>query len=130
MLTRYFCAGLLIALVAALIFGPTMGGVLVSVLFGFMVGNFACSLVHRLPRGKSLLEHAPYCGECAHPLSEMDLLPVFGVLLLKHKCRYCGAAIPKSHLWTELVIGALFVLAYLQFGFWQDYLLVIGTGTF
>jgi prepilin signal peptidase PulO-like enzyme (type II secretory pathway) len=123
MLTRYFCIGLLLSLLAGVAFGSIAGGVCVSILFGFMAGNFACSLVYRLPRNKSLLEHTPYCGVCAHPLSELDLLPVIGVLLLKHKCRYCGAPIPVSHIWTELALGALFALYFLRFGFSQDYVL-------
>src|SRR5437016_2542574 len=109
MLTRYFCAGLALALLAGLLFGYTAGGVMATLLFGFMAGNFACSLVHRLPRGKSILANTPYCGTCAHPLSELDLLPVISALLLKHRCRYCGTPFPTSHTWTELLVGLLFV---------------------
>lgn len=130
MLTRYLCIGLLIAVIVALLCDATAGGVIASIVLGFMAGNFACSLVHRLPRGKSILEHKPYCGVCAHPLSERDLWPVIGVLLLKHKCRYCNAPIPMSHLWTELLIGALFAVCFIQFSFSQDFILVAGIGVF
>lgn len=130
MLTRYFCIGIALSLVMGLAFGFTAGGIAVSALFGFMAGNFACSLIFRLPRGKSLLEHTPYCGSCAHPLSELDLLPVIGVLLLKHKCRYCGAPIPVSHIWTELALGALFALSFLRFGFSEEYMLAALLSTF
>lgn len=130
MLTRYFCFGLALSLLVYLTLGQLAGGIAAAVLFGFMAGNFACSLIHRLPRKKSMLEHAPYCGECGHPLNEMDLLPVFGVLLLRHKCRYCGVNIPKSHLWTELLIGALFAVCFVQFGFSENFLMVAGIGVF
>jgi len=130
MLTRYFLTGLFIAALAALVIGPITGGILASIVFGFMAGNFACSLVHRLPRGKSILENAPYCGACAHPLSEADLLPVIGALLLKHKCRYCGTPFPHSHTGTEILIGLLFTACYMRLGFSQDYILVALLGTF
>jgi len=130
MLTRYLCLGLLLALVVMLIFGQTAGGAVAALLFGFMAGNFACSLVHRLPHGKSMLADAPYCGTCAHPLSELDLLPVIGALMLRHRCRYCGTPYPTSHTWTELLVGLLFVLAFLHYGFSDQFLLVVFIGIF
>jgi prepilin signal peptidase PulO-like enzyme (type II secretory pathway) len=130
MLTRYFCTGLLLALAVGFLFGYTAGGAAAALLFGFMAGNFACSLVHRLPRGKSILANTPYCGSCNHALSERDLLPVIGALMLRHRCRYCGVSFPTSHTWTELLIGLLFVLAFLHYGFSEQFLLTIGLGTF
>ena len=130
MLTRYLCVGLLLALAVGLLFGETAGGVLAALLFGFMAGNYACSLVHRLPRGKSILANAPYCGACAHPLSELDLMPVIGALLLRHRCRYCGVSYPVSHTWTELLVGLLFVLTFLQYRFSEPFLLIALIGVF
>ena len=130
MLTRYLCAGLLLALCIGLLFGYMAGGAVASLVFGFMAGNFACSLVHRLPHGKSILSHTPYCGSCSHPLAERDLLPVIGAVLLKHRCRYCGAHFPASHTWTELLAGLLFVLAFLHFNFSEQFVLAVVTGTF
>ncbi len=129
MLTRYFSIGMGLALLAALI-NPLAGGVVASIVMGFMAGNFACSLVHRLPRKKSILENKPYCGSCAHPLSEADLLPVFGAVLLKHKCRYCGVGFPTTHTCPEILSGALFATCLLKFGFSQEYLLIGGIGIF
>ncbi len=105
-------------------------GLIWSLTLGFAAGNFACSLVYRLPRGKSILENKPYCGSCGHALATSDLFPVFSALILRHKCRYCAAAIPISHFWTEIVIGALFCLCYVQFNFSQEYLLIAGIGVF
>jgi len=130
MLTRYLCAGLLLALLVGLLFGQTAGGALAALVFGFMAGNFACSLVYRLPHGKSMLADAPYCGTCAHPLSERDLLPVIGALMLRHRCRYCGTPFPTSHTWTELLVGLLFVLAFLHYDFSEQFLLVALIGVF
>lgn len=99
-------------------------GLIISITFGFTAGNYACSLVHRLPRGRGILEKKPYCGECLTMLQTKDLFPVFSAFLLGHKCRYCRAPIPKTHFYTELALGLLFCLCFVQFGFSQLYVLV------
>ena len=105
-------------------------GVIWAIALGFAVGNYACSLVHRLPRGRLILDKKPYCGHCGALLQVKDLFPVFSALLLKHRCRYCGTPFPVSHTWTELLVGLLFVLGYLQLGFSDHYILVITIGVF
>ena len=105
-------------------------GIIWAVVLGFAVGNYACSLVHRLPRGKLLLDKTPYCGSCGTLLKVRDLFPVFSALLLKHRCRYCGAPFPTSHTWTEVMVGLLFVMAYLQHGFTEQYILIVSVGVF
>lgn len=97
---------------------------------GFAIGNYACSLVHRLPRGRLLLDKPPYCGHCGTLLATKDLFPVFSALLLRHRCRYCGTPFPVSHTWTELLIGILFTLAFLKYGYGEQYFLLIITGVF
>lgn len=116
--------------VAGETYGYILGGVIMCLMVGFAAGNYACSLVYRLPRGKPLLEHKPYCGSCNTPLATKDLFPVFSALLLRHKCRYCGAHIPTSHFWTEVLIGLLFVACFLQFNFSDAFILVAGVGVF
>lgn len=110
--------------------GFVLAGVIWSVALGFAAGNYACSLVHRLPRGRAILDKKPYCGSCGTPLATRDLFPVVSALLLRHKCRYCAASIPKTHFWTEILIGALFALCYLRFGFSQSYFLIAALGVF
>jgi prepilin signal peptidase PulO-like enzyme (type II secretory pathway) len=110
--------------------GYVLCGVILSIQCGFTVGNYACSLVHRLPRGKMILDKPPYCGSCGTLLATKDLFPVFSALLLHHKCRYCYKPFPKSHTWTELLVGLLFTLAFLRYSFGQEFLLVSVIGVF
>ncbi|MFW0777124.1 MAG: prepilin peptidase [Rickettsiales bacterium] len=105
-------------------------GVIWSVALGFAVGNYACSLVHRLPRGRLILDKKPYCGECGTLLSTRDLFPVFSALMLRHKCRYCGTPFPVSHTWTEILVGVLFVLAFFKYGFGEQYILASAISVF
>jgi prepilin signal peptidase PulO-like enzyme (type II secretory pathway) len=116
--------------VAGMSNGAVAAGVIWSIALGFAAGNYACSLVHRLPRKKSILEHKPYCGECGHPLATADLFPVVSALMLKHTCRYCGVKFPTSHTWTEILIGLLFVSCFFLFNFSENYMLVTAIGTF
>jgi leader peptidase (prepilin peptidase)/N-methyltransferase len=105
-------------------------GIIWAITLGFAAGNYACSLVHRLPRGKLMLDKTPYCGNCGTLLQVKDLFPVISALLLRHKCRYCGQPFPTSHTWTEVLIGLLFVLAFLQHSFSEQYILIVLIGTF
>ena len=111
-------------------FNFILAGIIWSVALGFAAGNYACSLVHRLPRGRLLLDKTPYCGNCGTLLKVKDLFPVISALLLKHRCRYCGQKFPVSHTWTEILVGLLFVLAFLQYNFTESYLLIVTIGVF
>ncbi len=84
---------------------------------GLAAGNYACSLIHRLPRGRLLLDKAPYCGTCGTLLQVRDLFPVISAVLLRHRCRYCGTPFPISHTVTEILLASIFVLSFLQYGF-------------
>lgn len=110
--------------------GYILCGVIWALALGFAAGNYACSLVHRLPRGRLILDKKPYCGSCGAALQVKDLFPVVSALLLRHRCRYCKTPYPVSHTWTELLVGALFVLAYLRFNFNEPFLLTVALGVF
>lgn len=111
-------------------FGYVLCGIIWAIALGFAVGNYACSLVHRLPRGRLILDKKPYCGNCGTMLQVKDLFPVVSALMLRHRCRYCREPFPVSHTWTELLVGLLFVLAFLQHNFSEEFLLIILVGTF
>lgn len=110
--------------------GYVLCGIIWSLACGFAVGNYACSLVHRLPRGKLILDKTPYCGNCGTLLQTVDLFPVFSALWLRHRCRYCKQPYPVSHTWTELLVGLLFVLAFFKYSYGQEFLLVSIIGVF
>ena len=110
--------------------GYVLCGIIWSLACGFAVGNYACSLVHRLPRGKLMLDKTPYCGNCGTLLQTKDLFPVFSALWLRHKCRYCKQPFPVSHTWTELLVGLLFVLAFFQHGYGEHFILIAFIGVF
>lgn len=50
-------------------------GIILMLAIGPAVGNYACSVVYRLPRGKTPFERHPYCGHCNADLKPIDLFP-------------------------------------------------------
>lgn len=120
----------MLAAVEGVPFGYVLCGVIIAVTFGLAVGNYACSLVHRLPRGKLLLDKTPYCGSCGHLLDVKDLFPMISAIMLKHRCRYCGVKFPTSHTWTEAFVALLFTLTFLQHGFTEQFFLIAFIGVF
>jgi leader peptidase (prepilin peptidase)/N-methyltransferase len=111
-------------------FGYVLCGIIWAIALGFAVGNYACSLVHRLPRGRLILDKKPYCGNCGTMLDVKDLFPVISAVLLRHRCRYCRQPFPVSHTWTELLVGMLFVLTFFKYNFSEQFLLIVLIGTF
>lgn len=50
------------------------------------------------------------CDTCGHGLGAAELIPLVSALLLRGKCRHCGAAIDQRHLVIELaaaLVGAI-----------------------
>jgi leader peptidase (prepilin peptidase) / N-methyltransferase len=103
-------------------------------LAGAIIGSFLNVCIDRLPSRKSLASPPSHCDACQHRLGILDLIPVFSYLILRGRCRYCGARIPFRVLWVEVSSGILFLLAFWQYGltaqfgvaaFWCCVLLVI-----
>lgn len=85
-------------------------GVVAAGLFGATVGSFLNVLIHRLPRGESVVRppsHCPFCGVTIRPLENV---PLISWLALRGKCRTCGARIPLRYPAVELITGLLWAL--------------------
>lgn len=85
-------------------------------LFGLLIGSFLNVVIHRVPKGESVVRPPSACPGCAAPIRPRDNIPVAGWLLLKGKCRDCSAAISPRYPVVELATGALFVIMALRFG--------------
>lgn len=76
---------------------------------GLAVGSFLNVVVHRLPLGESLNHPGSHCPSCGHPVRRRDNVPVVSWLLLRGRCRDCGARISARYPLLELVTAALWV---------------------
>ncbi|MCC6419540.1 MAG: prepilin peptidase [Gemmataceae bacterium] len=82
---------------------------------GLMVGSFLNVVVARLPLEKSLVWPGSRCGNCLQPIRWYDNLPVVSYLVLRGRCRQCGASYSPRYLFVELVTGLGFAgLFYLE----------------
>lgn len=108
----------------------TVMGILWMLVLGPAVGNYACSVVYRLPRGKTPFERHPYCGHCNADLQPVDLFPIGSWLSTRGKCRYCAGVIPGIYTLIELACGAVFVSYFLHFGISEAFLLYAAYAVF
>ncbi len=89
-------------------------------LFGLAFGSFLTVVVHRLPRGLSVVAPRSACPGCGTEIRSRDNVPVVSYVLLRGRCRGCDVHISGEYPATEAVTGALFVAAALTFrGTWQ-----------
>ncbi len=86
-------------------------------LFGAVIGSFLNVLCDRLPESQSIVTPPSKCPGCARRLSALDMIPIVSWLVLRGRCRTCGASIPQRVFWVELITAAAFGLLYLNFGF-------------
>ena len=75
---------------------------------GGVFGSFLNVVVYRVPRGMSLVEPGSHCPACKHPVRWHDNLPVASWLVLRARCRDCGARISARYPIVEAISAALF----------------------
>lgn len=101
----------------------TLIGLIWMVVIGPAVGNYACSVVYRLPRGKTPFERHPFCGHCNADLKPIDLFPIWSWVSTRGKCRYCKGEIPSIYTVIEAVCGIVFIAYFLHFGVGEAFIL-------
>ncbi|MDE1151900.1 MAG: prepilin peptidase [Micavibrio sp.] len=88
-----------------------------TVFIGLVFGSFATALSYRLPRGISIVSKAhSTCNSCGRNLTPLDLVPVFSWVLLRGRCRGCGAKIGWRYPLIELATLILCLGFYARFG--------------
>jgi leader peptidase (prepilin peptidase)/N-methyltransferase len=87
-----------------------MISVIVAFVAGLLVGSFLNVVAYRLPRGASLVHPGSHCPGCDAPIAPYDNVPVLSWLLLRGRCRRCGAGISARYPLVELATGCLYAL--------------------
>jgi leader peptidase (prepilin peptidase)/N-methyltransferase len=90
--------------------------VLLYAVLGLAFSSFLNVCIDRLPGRASIVSPPSHCPACGRRLSPFDLIPLISYLLLRGRCRYCGAPIPRRVLLVESVTGLLFVLLWYHYG--------------
>ncbi|MDO8414034.1 MAG: A24 family peptidase, partial [Gallionellaceae bacterium] len=108
-------------------------------IIGLMVGSFLNVVIHRLPKIMEQEWHAQCaelnddpdtplprynlfvprsaCPHCNRPIGALENIPVISYLLLRGKCKGCGAAISLRYPVVELLSGLLSGYVAWHFGF-------------
>lgn len=137
---------LVVAMAEPLLLAP------VAALIGLVVGSFLNVVIYRLPlmmergwrrdcealAGKEAVPEERFdlvmprsrCPHCGHMVSARDNIPVLSYLLLRGRCRACGAHISLRYPAVEILTAVLTVVTALHFGFtWQGLFAVLLTWT-
>lgn len=92
----------------------------VAGVLGLIIGSFLNVVIHRVPRGESIVSPPSACPSCHHEIRARDNIPVVSWLLLHGRCRDCGNAISARYPLIELATALLFAAMAWQFGLsWQ-----------
>lgn len=108
-------------------------------LFSLLVGSFLNVVIHRLPRmmeagwrdqcaelnGGSIQSTAKYnlwtprsaCPSCSHPITALENIPILSWLILRGRCKACGAPISARYPLVEGLTAILSAAAAWKFGF-------------
>ena len=89
---------------------------MLSFVLGLITGSFLNVVVYRMPRGESVISPPSHCPVCLHRLGISDLIPVLGYLWLRGRCRYCSSPISVMYPLLEIVMGLVFWLALVEYG--------------
>ena len=81
--------------------------------FGLVWGSFLNVVIHRVPRGESVVRPASRCPHCGVPIRPWNNVPVFSWLLLLGRARCCGAKISPRYVLVEAA-GGLLALAIVE----------------
>jgi leader peptidase (prepilin peptidase) / N-methyltransferase len=88
-----------------------------ATLLGALIGSFLNVVIHRLPLGESLVTPGSHCPACDAPVRSFDNVPVLSWLVLRGRCRSCGAPISVRYPAVELLTAASFAAVVAVRGF-------------
>jgi leader peptidase (prepilin peptidase) / N-methyltransferase len=101
-----------------------MGAVLAGAL-GLAFGSFLNVVAYRMPRRESLSKPRSRCPQCGTQIRARDNVPVLGWLMLRGRCRDCGATISRRYPLVEAGTALLCALVVVVKGIEPEALLGI-----
>ena len=82
---------------------------------GAILASFAGVISERLHTGESWVNSRSKCNSCSRVLSVPDLVPIISWVFTQGRCRSCKSAVPYLYPLAELILGSIFLAAYLAF---------------
>ena len=105
--------------------GLAMAGV-----WGALWGSFFNVMIVRLPAGMSLVTPPSRCFSCQSPVRWFDNIPLLSYVLLRGRCRHCGARFSARYFFVELLVAGLTMAMHQRFFVEEPQLAVAATRFF
>ena len=93
-----------------------------AIVLGLVLGSFANVCIYRMPRQLSVVGPRSRCPACERWIPWYDNIPILSFLLLKGRCRSCGARISFRYPMVECGTALASWLLFLHFGLSWPYL--------
>lgn len=84
---------------------------------GACVGSFLNVCIGRWPHDQSVVSPRSRCPNCNLQIAWYDNIPIVSWLVLRARCRGCGLGISAQYPLVEVLVGVIFTLAVIEFGF-------------
>jgi leader peptidase (prepilin peptidase)/N-methyltransferase len=96
--------------------GVVFIAVAAAFLVGACIGSFLNVVIHRLPRGESIVSPRSRCPGCGREIRASENIPIVSYILLRGKCAGCGGAISWRYPAVELLTAGGFASIFLLDG--------------
>lgn len=83
---------------------------------GLALGSFLNVVAARVPLRRSIVSPGSACMTCEHELSWYENVPLLSWIVLRGRCRHCGAEIPARYPAVELAAALLVAGSFWKFG--------------
>jgi leader peptidase (prepilin peptidase)/N-methyltransferase len=91
-------------------------GLLFAFAVGLAVGSFLNVVIHRLPRGESIVRPGSRCPSCLAPIAAWNNVPLLSYLWLRGRCRDCSARISPRYPAIEALSGLSYAALFAVHG--------------
>jgi leader peptidase (prepilin peptidase) / N-methyltransferase len=86
------------------------------IIFGLLFGSFLNVVIYRMQRKQSIVYPSSHCPACTQPILFYDNIPVLSYLILRGRCRRCGAPISIRYPLVEALTAVCLAALYFRFG--------------
>jgi leader peptidase (prepilin peptidase)/N-methyltransferase len=85
-------------------------------LVGLMFGSFLNVCTLRWPSEESVVRPPSHCPGCGTQIRWYDNIPILSYVILRGKCRFCGASISPQYPIVEMTTGLIWAGSFMQYG--------------
>lgn len=96
-------------LVGLIFYSPAI----IAFVFGTVIGSLSNVVIHRLVYYRSIWSPPSHCTSCGREIPWYLNIPLVSYLVLRGRCRWCGARFTSRYFWVELTSGVLYALVVL-----------------